>query len=88
MVEGLSRKIDIKIRISAAGAAIEQCLIVTTTLFGGGSLSVSSFIAAGFKQRVFLNFFSEKRLNLKIREREQTNGLLQLRRHDQRLALP
>src|SRR5690606_32743215 len=53
---------------------------------GGGRLDARQF--AGFEQRVGFESFPNERLDLEVRQRQQLDRLLELRRHRQRLRLP
>ena len=42
----------------------------------------------GLEQRILLDLLGDEALDLEVRQREQADRLLQLRRHHQRLGLP
>ncbi len=59
----------------------------TARLVGAGQ-RVIALRLAGFQQRVFLDLGLDEFAQFKVRQLQQLYRLLQLRRHDQRLALP
>ena len=77
-------------RVSAAIARIiEKHFGLPASIFQRCHLfGRSRLVALGIEQGVLLDFLSDKGFDFEIGERQQTDRLLKLWRHHQRLALP
>ena len=94
VVERLAAIIDVERLVGCGVAGFDQAI-------GGGRLVANlaeivvgcgvgrflAFLAAGFEQGVAVDFLRDERLDFEVGQREQADRLLELRGHDQGLAL-
>ena len=67
--------------------ALEALAAAAVTL-GIARFAIDRLGAGAFQQRILLDLLGNEGLDLEIRQRQQLDRLLELRRHDERLALP